>query len=103
MPKENRVTVTVATPGNNDISGGINASGQVEAIQSANISTRVMGYITKVYVKIGDQVKQGQLLFTVNSTDILAKRAQTDAATNVTINKSDNLLVCIFIIFIFLF
>lgn len=79
MVKENPVTVTVATPGNNDISGGINASGQVEAIQSANISTRVMGYITKVYVKIGDPVKQGQLLFTVNSTDIIAKRAQTDA------------------------
>lgn len=79
IPKENPVAVTVATPGNNDISGGINASGQVEAIQSANISTRVMGYITNVYVKIGDRVKQGQLLFTVNSNDILAKRAQADA------------------------
>jgi RND family efflux transporter MFP subunit len=79
MPKENPVKVTVATPGNNDISGGINASGQVEAIQSANISTRVMGYINKVHVKIGDHVKQGQLLFTVNSTDIQARRAQTDA------------------------
>jgi RND family efflux transporter MFP subunit len=77
--KENPVTVTVATPGNDDISGGINASGQVEAVQTANISTRVMGYITKVYVNIGDHVKQGQLIFTVNSTDILAKRAQTEA------------------------
>lgn len=77
--KENPVTVTVATPGNDDISGGINASGQVEAVQTANISTRVMGYITKVYVNIGDHVKQGQLVFTVNSTDILAKRAQTEA------------------------
>lgn len=79
VPKEKPVQVTVATPGNNDISGGINASGQVEAIQSANISTRVMGYISKVQVKIGDHVKQGQLLFTVNSADIQAKRAQTDA------------------------
>lgn len=79
ISNENPITVTVATPGSNDISGGINASGQVEAIQSANISTRVMGYITNVYVKIGDKVKQGQLLFTVNSSDILAKRAQTDA------------------------
>jgi RND family efflux transporter MFP subunit len=79
ISKENPVEVTVSTPGNEDLSGGINASGQVEAIQSANISTRVMGYITNVYVKIGDKVKQGQLLFTVNSSDILAKRAQTDA------------------------
>lgn len=77
--KDSPVMVTVSTPGSNDNSGGINVSGQVEASQSANITTRVMGYITKLYVNIGDQVKQGQLLFTVNSTDILAKRSQADA------------------------
>lgn len=76
---EQAIIVTVSSPGNNDVSGGINVSGQVEAVQSANISTRVMGYITRVLVNTGDHVKQGQLLFTVNSTDILAKRAQTDA------------------------
>ncbi len=77
--EEKAVAVTVSTPGNEDVSGGINVSGQVEAVQTAHISTRVMGYITKVYVSIGDHVKQGQLIFTVNSTDILAKRAQTEA------------------------
>jgi RND family efflux transporter MFP subunit len=74
------ITVTVATAGGNTAGGAITASGQVEALQTANISTRVMGYITKVYVKVGDAVNQGQLLFTVNSTDIQAKRAQTEAA-----------------------
>lgn len=78
-PEDTPVSVTVATPGNDNISGGINASGQVEAVQTANISTRVMGYITKVYVSVGDHVKQGQLVFTVNSTDILARLAQTEA------------------------
>ena len=79
LQKENAIAVTVLTPGNNNNTGGINVSGQVVSAQSANISTRVMGYIMKVYVNIGDHVKQGQLLFTVNSTDILAKRAQTEA------------------------
>ena len=79
IPTESPVIVTVASAASNDNSGGINASGQVEASQTANISTRIMGYITKLYVNTGDHVKQGQLLFTVNSTDILAKRAQADA------------------------
>ncbi len=76
---EKPILVTVGLPGNNDNAAGFNISGQVESSQSANISTRVMGFITKVYVKLGDPVKQGQLLFTVNSNDIAAKRAQTEA------------------------
>ncbi len=38
-----------------------------------------MGYINKLYVKVGDAVKAGQLLVSINSTDIIAKRAQADA------------------------
>ncbi|HVX52368.1 MAG TPA: efflux RND transporter periplasmic adaptor subunit [Chitinophagaceae bacterium] len=77
---DSAVSVKVATAAGDVIGRDITASGQVEASQTASISTRMMGYITKVYVKTGDNVKQGQLLFTINSTDILAKRAQADAA-----------------------
>lgn len=74
------VMVQTAIAGGATASAGvIEASGQVEASQSVNISTRVMGYITRMNVKAGDRVKAGQLLFSVNSTDIAAKRAQTDA------------------------
>ncbi|MDD2791703.1 MAG: efflux RND transporter periplasmic adaptor subunit [Sediminibacterium sp.] len=73
------VMVTVASPGGAAASGWIEASGQVEAAHSANISTRAMGYITQMPVKVGDRVRAGQLLFAVNSADIHAKRAQTDA------------------------
>ncbi|QEC69879.1 efflux RND transporter periplasmic adaptor subunit [Panacibacter ginsenosidivorans] len=73
------VAVTVTTPSGNTTANSITASGQVEAVQTANISTRVMGYITSIPVKVGDAVKAGQLLVSINSTDIQAKRAQTDA------------------------
>lgn len=74
------ITVQTATAGGSSVQAGvIEASGQVEASQSVNISTRVMGYITQMKVKVGDRVSAGQLLFSVNSTDITAKRAQTDA------------------------
>lgn len=79
IAKDNPVMVTVARPGENTTGTNIIASGVVEAAQTANISTRVMGYINKIYVKVGDHVQAGQLLVSINSNDILAKRAQTDA------------------------
>src|SRR5665647_163837 len=72
------IVVTVATP-SGDVQQGVNVSGQIEASQSANISTRVMGYITMLKVKVGDHVSKGQLLATISNQDMLAKRAQADA------------------------
>lgn len=57
----------------------ITATGQIVSAQSADISTRVMGYITSIKVKVGDYVKKGQLLVTISNDDMLAKRAQIDA------------------------
>ena len=70
--------VTVNSPAA-DLKQGLTVSGQIEAARSANISTRVMGYITRIYVKVGDRVSKGELLATISNDDILAKRAQTDA------------------------
>lgn len=57
----------------------ISVSGRVEAAETAGISTRVMGNIIKLNVKVGDQVKAGQVLATINTQDMAAKRAQADA------------------------
>ncbi|MEP7108809.1 MAG: efflux RND transporter periplasmic adaptor subunit [Ferruginibacter sp.] len=72
------IVVTVATP-SGDLQQGVNVSGQIEASQTAGISTRVMGYITMLKVKPGDHVSKGQLLATISNQDMLAKRAQADA------------------------
>ena len=58
----------------------ITASGKIEAENSANVSTRMMGYVTKVHVKVGQKVSAGQLLVSVNSTDLQAKKAQVEAS-----------------------
>jgi len=57
----------------------ITASGKIEAQNSANLSTRMMGYVTKLHVKVGQKVAVGQLLVSINNTDLLAKKAQIDA------------------------
>lgn len=76
--QSNPVPVVVTTPTS---SGGnlVSVSGQVQSQQTAVISTRVMGFVQKVLVANGQTVKQGQLLATINSDDILAKRAQATA------------------------
>jgi len=55
------------------------ASGKIEAKNSVSLSTRMMGYITKINVKVGDKVRKGQLLLSINNTDLVAKRAQVNA------------------------
>lgn len=72
------IVVSVSTPSGPE-QQGLNISGQIEAAQSANISTRVMGFITMLKVKVGDHVSRGQLLVTISNQDILAKRSQADA------------------------
>lgn len=60
-------------------SEGFYLSGEVTAKQTATISTRMMGYVNKIYVKPGDKVSAGQLLVSISSDEILAKRAQVQA------------------------
>jgi RND family efflux transporter MFP subunit len=77
--KEVAVSVVTALP-SSSLDAGILASGQIEAGQTAVISTRVMGSISRIHVKAGDKVAKGQLLVSISNADILAQRAQADAA-----------------------
>lgn len=72
------IMVTVANTSANDAQD-LSLSGQIEASQTVNVSTRLMGYITFLKVKVGDHVNKGQLLATISNQDIMAKRAQADA------------------------
>ncbi|MGB7785820.1 MAG: efflux RND transporter periplasmic adaptor subunit, partial [Salinimicrobium sp.] len=57
----------------------LTASGKIEAANSANLSTRMMGYVDDIHVKVGDKVNKGQLLISINNTDLQAKNAQVNA------------------------
>ena len=57
----------------------ITVSGKIQAENSAELSTRIMGFVNKVYVKVGDKVQKGQLLVSINNADLQAKKAQINA------------------------
>ena len=78
MEKIPAVEVSVENPLINT-DNSIAATGQIESAHSANISTRVMGYITSIKVKAGDRVNKVQLLITISNEDVKAKLAQADA------------------------
>lgn len=72
------VSVTIAKP-NHHTQNSINTSGQVEAAETAYISTRLMGLVSKIHVRIGDHVRKGQLLVSIHNDDLMAKKAQATA------------------------
>lgn len=72
------VSVTVGVAARQS-GNSIQVSGRVESKETAMISTRVMGFITNVSVKAGDKVQKGQLLASISSADILAKKGQAQA------------------------
>ena len=77
---EPAIAVKVCRVSENNNNSYITASGKIEAENSANLSTRIMGYITKIHVKVGQKVGAGQVLVSINNTDLQAKKAQVEAS-----------------------
>lgn len=57
------------------------APGAVVAEQQVQVASRLMGYIRSIAVHEGDVVKKGQLLFTIDSSDIEGQVAQAQAGS----------------------
>jgi len=77
---EPAILVKVSGVSKDDHSAFVTASGKIEAENSATLATRMMGYVNKVHVKVGQKVTAGQMLVSVNNADLQAKKAQVDAS-----------------------
>jgi len=76
---EKVVNVKVATAVNQKIGKLFEYPGKVNAGSATNLSTRIMGQINAIKVDIGDPVKKDQVLLTIRSNDIAARKAQVEA------------------------
>ncbi|MDC6383844.1 efflux RND transporter periplasmic adaptor subunit [Flagellimonas taeanensis] len=74
------VSVTVAEVETGDSNTILAGSGQINALNNATLSTRMMGYVESLPVKIGQKVKKGDLLISINNVDLRAKKAQVEAS-----------------------
>ncbi|QRM90616.1 efflux RND transporter periplasmic adaptor subunit [Lacinutrix sp. WUR7] len=73
------ISVKTSQVTTNGSSPFLSVSGKIQATNSADLSTRMMGYVNKVHVNVGDKVRKGQLLISINNSDLQAKRAQVNA------------------------
>ena len=74
------VPVSVATVASQEWSNAYEATGTVRARTAAVLSSKVMAYVRQVAVQVGDRVKEGQELVTLDSQDLEANVRRTEAA-----------------------
>jgi RND family efflux transporter MFP subunit len=70
QPQTPPVAVQVAAVATEDWPASYEATGTVRARTTATISSKVMGYVQQVSVQVGDRVRQGQALITLDARDL---------------------------------
>ena len=75
-----RLSVTVETVAEKPSSGGLEATGSVEAARRASPGTILAGRVTKILKREGQRVLRGETLARVESGDVAARVAQAEAA-----------------------
>jgi membrane fusion protein, macrolide-specific efflux system len=61
-PKQETPDFITTTAQTGDIERNVMASGKVKALNTVDVGAQVSGEVTKLYVKVGDQVKKGDLI-----------------------------------------
>jgi RND family efflux transporter MFP subunit len=72
--------VTVAAPVQQTVTDYFEATGNVAAVNSANLVARVQGFVTAISYGDGDRVKKDQVLFTIEKEPYRLKVEQAQAA-----------------------
>ncbi len=62
-----------------DLPRELMATGSLEATTSIMVSTRMMGWVKKIHVTVGNYVHKGEPLISIDDTDLQAKKAQAQA------------------------
>ena len=70
QPQAPPVVVRTAVIATEDWPASYEATGTVRARTTATISSKVMGYVQQVNVQVGDHVRQGQALITLDARDL---------------------------------
>jgi RND family efflux transporter MFP subunit len=62
------------------IENNVTLAGNFKAFQEVDVHAKVAGYIRKIYVDVGDHVKEGQVLAVLEVPELAAELAGSDAA-----------------------
>jgi RND family efflux transporter MFP subunit len=79
QPQAPPVAVSIAAVATQAWPGSYEATGTVRARTTATISSKVMGYVQQVSVQVGDHVREGQPLITLDARDLEANLRRAEA------------------------
>jgi membrane fusion protein, multidrug efflux system len=79
QPQTAPVAVNVAAVATQDWPTSYEATGTVRARTTATISSKVMGYVQQVSAQVGDHVREGQALITLDARDLDANLRRAEA------------------------
>src|ERR1700692_670730 len=72
-------TALVASVARGDLSSTVTVAGEFQSYQEVELHAKVSGYIRKINVDIGDRVKSGQVIATLEVPELSAQVAGTQA------------------------
>src|SRR3974390_562545 len=79
QPQQPPVVVKVSLVATQDWPANYEATGTVRARTTATISSKVMGYVQQVSAQVGDHVREGQVLITLDARDLEANLRRAEA------------------------
>lgn len=77
--RQSQITYITLPVSRGNIVNAVNAPGMVEAVKSIGLDFKSSGVIKEIYVQPGDRVEAGQLLATIDITDLEAQLTQARA------------------------
>ena len=90
MPKKATVRYMTQAVKKGDINVSVSGTGQVSSLKTVNLTAEVAGTVTGVYVKAGQSVNAGNLLFKIDSTDAQQKVNNAELSLeNAQLNLTD--------------
>ena len=91
LKKSNGSAYNFITPTVSNIQESVKSSGAVKAATAVDLNFERSGKLARVNVKVGDQVKTGQVLASLESADVAAQLAQAQAAYEAQAAKLESL------------
>ncbi len=85
------VKVSAVTPAT--INKVVTYSGKFEPVEQVTVMAKLSGTVTNTYKKVGDEVKAGEVLYTIDSSDINLAVTQAQAQANaasLAVNSAQN-------------
>lgn len=79
-PGANELTAAVARAERRDLGNTLAIAGEFKPFQDVDVHAKVAGYIRKIYVDVGDHVKEGQTLAVLEVPELAAQLSGADAA-----------------------